>query len=111
RIIRAVCGSVVRQSLFDYPATYRIVLIGEIDDSARVLNRKHAIGRVIGVFGDTVFGVGDLPKPPACIVVVNNRSTDIVSRLGNSSTGIVSKLDPAVVRRDDFSEFRISVSI
>ena len=110
RIVSAVRRCIVSQRLFDHAAT-RIVLIGQIEDPTRILDREHSMRRVVSVFSDSVVWISDLPESPACIIGVTNGAADIVCRLGAASTRIISKLNPAVVRCRDLSEFLIDVPV
>ena len=94
----------VRLRLPDDPAV-GVVLVPQVDDAARVLEREHASERVVGVPRDAAGGIGHARQPSAGVVFVADRPARVIACLRDAMAAVVGEVDrPLAVRRRDPGE-------
>src|ERR1700675_2451503 len=93
--LREVCVGV---SLLLDPAV-GVVVVGEGDVAARILERAHVVRGVVGVVAHAALRIGGGVQPPARVVGVVPDAVGVVLRLRDAVAGVVGELDPAPVGR------------
>lgn len=68
------------------------------------------MGRVIGVFGDSVCRIGHFPQPSARVIRVVDRSPDVVSDLGDAVARIARKVYESPARASDLGSVSIGIA-
>jgi len=86
-----------------------VILIREIKNAARILNREHLVESIVGVVQTPPFAsTTRVRRPPRHMNT--SRFDDIVLRLGYTVARVVGELNPAPVRSGDLREIRIHVT-
>ncbi len=100
---RKLVGAAVHHDLL-IDAIVCVVVVRQVNDSPRILNRFHVVVGIVGVYPDSARRVRHLLQPPHRVVLVHDRAPDVVLRLGDPEARVILKGDVASVGRGNLRD-------